>query len=208
MTLPLVVILAGGEGRRIGGGKPLRTLGGERLIDRAVRIAKLWSQDVRVALREPGQVPGLDLRVLTDDPAMPGPLAGLASALHAAKSERHEMVLTIPCDAPFLPGDLGPRLHASIAERLAALAASGTGLHPTCALWRAEAAEHLPDYAASGRRSLAGYAERIGFAQAEWSEDRFLNVNSEADLAQAERLLSSEIDDLDRIARAALRPGA
>jgi molybdopterin-guanine dinucleotide biosynthesis protein A len=35
-----VVVLAGGEGRRIGGAKPLRLLAGERLVDRALHQAR------------------------------------------------------------------------------------------------------------------------------------------------------------------------
>ena len=38
-----VVVLAGGQGSRIGGHKPLRLLSGERLIDRAVRQSRRWS---------------------------------------------------------------------------------------------------------------------------------------------------------------------
>jgi molybdopterin-guanine dinucleotide biosynthesis protein A len=44
-----IVILAGGEGRRIGGGKPMRMLGGETLLDRALAIGRRWSDDVLVA---------------------------------------------------------------------------------------------------------------------------------------------------------------
>ena len=51
-----VVILAGGEGTRIGGGKPLRRLAGERLIDHALRTAHGWSNMVAVAVRDPGQM--------------------------------------------------------------------------------------------------------------------------------------------------------
>ena len=35
---PAVVILAGGQGERIGGNKPSRLLAGERLVDRALRL--------------------------------------------------------------------------------------------------------------------------------------------------------------------------
>ena len=44
-----IVILAGGAGRRIGGGKPLRMLGGVTLLDRALAIARAWSDEVLVA---------------------------------------------------------------------------------------------------------------------------------------------------------------
>ena len=200
MTKPLTVILAGGEGRRIGGAKPLRMLGGERLIDRAVRTARLWSDDLRLALREQGQVLSVDLPVLVDDPDIQGPLAGLRSALHGGQEAQRRFVLTIPCDVPFLPRDLAPRLMSGIDDRLAALAASGLNVHPTCALWRVEALDQLPAFLESGRRSLVGFAEAVGFARVEWGEENFFNVNSGADLAEAEARLRSEVQHIDKLA--------
>jgi molybdopterin-guanine dinucleotide biosynthesis protein A len=51
-----IVILAGGEGRRIGGGKPQRMLGGETLLDRALGRARSWSDEVLVAARLGGDI--------------------------------------------------------------------------------------------------------------------------------------------------------
>ncbi len=197
MIAPLVVILAGGEGQRMGGAKPLRMLGGERLVDRALRNARAWSDDVRISLRDRRQIEGVDVTVLLDDPAIEGPLAGLRSALAAAREAGREMVLTIPCDAPFLPSELATRLHAAIGTNGAALAASGSDLHPTCALWRTETLDLLPDYVAWGRRSLIGFAEMAGYAAVDWDSRRFFNVNRPEDLAEAERRLASEVEDVD-----------
>ena len=197
MTAPLVVILAGGEGQRMGGAKPLRMLGGERLVDRALRMARTWSDDVRIALRDHGQIEAAAVAVLLDDPAIEGPLAGLSSALMAAREAGREMVLTIPCDAPFLPGDLSTRLQAAIGTNGAALAASGPDLHPTCALWRTDALDLLADYVSSGRRSLTGFAQTVGYFAVDWDARRFFNANRPEDLAEAERRLASEVEDVD-----------
>jgi molybdenum cofactor guanylyltransferase len=207
VTAPLVAILAGGEGRRIGGGKPLRRLAGERLIDRAAQLARLWSHDVRLSLRSGGQVSGIDLPVLIDDQAIDGPLAGLRAALAAAQAEGLPAVLTIPCDTPFLPRDLAARLEAAGAP--VALAASSSGPHPACAWWRTEIAAPLDAYLASGGRSLIGLARAVGHAEVRWPDACFLNINSAADLAEAERRLASEIQGFDRGAgRERLDPGA
>src|SRR5205085_10956308 len=104
-----VVILAGGEGRRIGGGKPQLLLGGESLLDRALRRARSWSAEVLVAARE-----GADI---ADDPAIEGPLSGIAAALALGDD-----VLTIACDMPFLPDDLPQRL---VSDATVTVAASG-----------------------------------------------------------------------------------
>jgi molybdenum cofactor guanylyltransferase len=199
MTERLIVIIAGGGGRRIGGNKPLRLLGGERLIDRAVRIARLWSEDVRVSLRTAGQLPVVDLPVLLDDPGICGPLAGLSTALAACQASGRQTLLTIPCDVPFLPDDLAPRLEQEIGDRLAAIASSGADLHPTCALWRPEVLDHLPRYVESGQRSLIGFAEAIGSVSVSWDAAHFFNVNDLADLETAEIRLRSEVENLDHV---------
>ncbi len=181
----------------MGGAKPLRRLGGERLIDRALRLARRWSDDVRVALREPGQLGDVAAAVLFDDPAIEGPLGGLAAALAAARDAGRETLLAVPCDTPFLPVDLAGRLRAAIGAHGAALAASGDDLHPACALWRADALARLGDYAASGRRSLIGFAEAIGYVAVRWEARCLVNLNSPADLAEAERRLASEGEGVD-----------
>ena len=169
-----IVILAGGEGRRIGGGKPQRLLGGRTLLDRALDMARRWSDDVHVADGS------------TDTPGIDGPLGGVAGALGLGGD-----IITIPCDMPFLPDDLPARLCATGAS--AALAQSGGRLHPVCALWRARALDGLAAYAASGRRSLHRFAEAIGYEAVTWPIepiDPFFNVNDADDLARAEALLT------------------
>jgi molybdopterin-guanine dinucleotide biosynthesis protein A len=187
----MVLILAGGDGRRIGGGKPLRMLGGRSLIDRAVERAQAWSGDVRLSLRSPDQIGCAPLPVVVDDSAIEGPLGGIAAGLRAAGEAGRGLVLTLPCDMPFAPGDLRDRLQGSIGGAGAALAASEGQLHPVCALWRVEALDALNAYVRSRRRSLVGFAAAAGFVSVEWVGDPFFNVNDEAGLAEAARRLRS-----------------
>lgn len=187
-----VVVLAGGEGRRIGGGKPLRMLGGETLMARALRQAGAFSDRVALAVRHPAQFRAPEGTMLISDAPIEGPLGGLAAALAWAGEQGRAAVLTLPCDTPFVPPDLGPRLRVAIGGHAAALASSGGRLHPVCGLWRVTALEHLPAYAATGRRSLWGFAETIGFATVDWPvepADPYFNVNTADDLAEAEARL-------------------
>ena len=192
MTLA-IVILAGGEGKRIGGDKPLRLLGGKRLIDRAAEMARSWSDILAVAVRDPAQAGETDGSRIIDDPSIEGPLGGLATALRYARGSECEFLLTIPADMPFLPADLATRLAAEIAGAGAAIAASGGELHPVCGAWRVGVLGALPDYLATGRRSLRGFAEAVGLRAVEWPVepvDPFFNINSPEDLAAAERMLA------------------
>lgn len=190
-----VVILAGGQGRRMGGRKPERLLAGRPLIAHAVEQARGWGDPVAVALRskEQWQDPAPDVRLLRDDPALEGPLAGLAAALEWAVSLERDRVLVTACDTPFLPSDLARRLEEGLRpEAGAALAATPGRLHPACALWRVESLAVVRSEAAAGRGSLRGVAARAGAAIVEWpaqAADAFANINTPQDLLSAQARL-------------------
>lgn len=169
----------------MGGGKPLRLLGGRTLLDRAIEQATGWSDRIAIAARSAEQVGATRFPVLIDPPEIGGPLAGLASAARMDVP----LLLTIPCDMPFLPGDLLPRLALGLGEHAAAIAAGGDRLHPVCGLWRTEAFAALPRYCATGRRSLIGFAEMVGYVAVDWPVDAFANVNTPAELEAAEERL-------------------
>jgi molybdopterin-guanine dinucleotide biosynthesis protein A len=124
---------------------------------------------------------------------MEGPLASLTAGLRWAQSRGAAFLLTLPCDAPFLPVDLVGRLRARIDASASAIPSSGGQLHPTCGLWRVSADDQLAPYLKTGRRSLVGFAEWSGHAVEPWEgapRDPFFNVNTPEDLARAEAWLS------------------
>ncbi|WP_374534028.1 molybdenum cofactor guanylyltransferase [Phenylobacterium sp.] len=187
----VTVLLAGGEGRRMGGAKPLRLLDGRPLLDHGLRIARAQGPGpLAVAVRTPGQVGGRsDVPLLLDPIDCVGPLAGLASALAFAEACGAGQVLTLPCDAPRLPLDLGARLAGALAPGdQVAMAFSRGRLHPTCALWRVSTRAALDAYRASGGRSLKGLAQSAGVSVVDWGDpdpDPFVNLNTPEDLAAA-----------------------
>ena len=64
-----------------------------------------------------------------------GPLAGMHTGLSEAK---HELVAFVPCDTPFLPEDLVPRLLATLANDSVdvSVAKTGTQAHPVICVAR------------------------------------------------------------------------
>ncbi len=190
-----VVIAAGGDGNRIGGNKPSRLLGGIPLIARALNFAHLLSDNVAVAIRRDTQITlPPDIPLLVDAEANGGPLSALASALDWAAESGKRHVLMIGCDTPFLPHDLLHRLSA-IGSDTVAMAKSGDRLHPACALWPVTARAALDDDAVTGRRSLIGFAETVGYWPVEWPAlpfDPFFNINTPDDLARAEAHLAKQ----------------
>lgn len=188
-----VVIAAGGDGSRIGGGKPLRRLAGRQLLDRAIEYAAHRSDLVAVALRRttPVTLPQ-GVTPLYDASDNGGPLSALASALAFAGAKDARRVMLIGCDTPFLPDDLLPRLNEAIGGHGVALARSGGRLHPLAGLWRSGLVDALPAYCATGRRSMQAFAERCGLVAVDWPilpYDPFFNVNDANDLREAEKLI-------------------
>ena len=190
----VAVILAGGEGTRIGGEKPLRLLGGVRLIDRAIKQARSFAGVAAVAVRDARQVGKGDFPIIHDEPEIEGPLAGLVSALRFARGADVDAVLTLPADMPLLPANLLERLIKALPGNGAAIASSGGHEHPVCGLWSIEAFDLVPDYLSSGRRSLKGFASAVNYSVVDWPAqpfDPFFNINTLEDLNEAERLLRS-----------------
>ena len=186
-------ILAGGLARRLGGGdKCLLPVAGRPILAHVVeRLRPQCAHLLLNANDDPGRFSSFGLTVVPDTlPGRLGPLAGLLAILdHLA--EHHGAVtdvLTVPGDAPFLPGDLASRLAEArrTAGARIACAASGGRRHPVVALWpvaiRAELAHALRD----GERSVGSFASRHMLASVEWPDpDPFLNVNTPEDLAAA-----------------------
>lgn len=185
---PLIVIAAGGDGSRIGGAKPERMLGGQRLIDRMVFWANQQTDAIALAVRDGNEDWGTGLPLLYDRYDHIGPISALASALHEAQRMARKTVLLIGCDLPFLPDDLIPRLSAVLAENGVSMPLSQGRLHPMAALWRTEPAR-LDQWIQQGGQSMWRYARDIGMADVLWTEtpDPFTNINDLDALARAEQ---------------------
>lgn len=187
-----VVVLAGGEGRRIGGKKPQRLLAGKALVEHVFERVGEWGMPAAVAVgleAEGRTIAGF--ATLRDD-ARIGPIGGILSALRWARDEGFGGVLTVPCDTPFLPSDLPARLEAPIDDGArAAIGRSNGRTHPSCGVWTRECLADLERYLPDAR-SLTGFAQQVSAAIVDWPLDRydpFFNVNTPEDLARAEELL-------------------
>ena len=183
----LVAVLAGGEGRRMGGVKALRPFRGTTLVAHALGQARGWSRQVCVVVRDAGQVAGaVNAPLAFDDPQIPGPLAGLAAALAETEARGCGRLLTLPVDMPDLPPELPARLAAALAPGVGAVLPEAAGfLQATCGLWRASALAALPAYLASDGRSLRGFAAACGLATVTFDAAEslsFANANSPEEL--------------------------
>jgi molybdopterin-guanine dinucleotide biosynthesis protein A len=190
------VILAGGQGTRIGGGKPLRYLAGRPLLAHVVE--RMAPQLDLLALNGAAEAFGdWGLPVIEDPIPRAGPLAGILAGMEWLRGLDPEAarILTVPVDTPFLPFDLLARL--SLARDSAgaeiAIATSGGIRHPVAGLWPVTLAEALrAALMGEGLRKVERFLARHRVVLVDFSMlpvDPFFNVNTAEDLAEAERLL-------------------
>ncbi len=198
MSEPVVgVILAGGLGRRMGGGdKFLRDLNGTTLLERVLERARPQVSDLLLnANGDPARLEGYGVEVRGDVVGgHAGPLAGVLTGMAWAR-ERHPDALwlaSFAADTPFFPPDLVARLMAACAQAGAdmACATSNGRTHPVFGLWPVGLHDDLEAALGGGERKIDRFTARYAVAQAAYDDtpDPFFNVNTAEDLAKAEAL--------------------
>ena len=185
------VVLAGGQGSRMGGvDKGLVQLRGRPMVDWVLeRLRPQVDALIINANQNAERYAAFGHPVFPDDIAgFAGPLAGLHAALARAE---HPLVATVPCDSPFLPTDLVARLYAALAEHGAELAVARTFAqpHPVFCLCRREVLPHLTAFLAEGGRKIdRWYATlRVVDVRFDDQEDAFRNINTRDELDRLER---------------------
>jgi len=131
----------------------------------------------------------LGLPVLPDADVQ-GPLSGVLAGLHWAVAEGATALVTVPCDGPFIPADLVPRLCLAAEGGHPALAQTGADVNPTYGLWPITCLPALEAFLASGAVArLRDFAQMQGGTWATFPKGSFANANTPQDLAAlAERL--------------------
>ncbi|ESQ73545.1 molybdenum cofactor guanylyltransferase [Asticcacaulis sp. AC402] len=153
------VILAGGQGRRMGGNKPFFAQGSSTLIEAV--IARLQPQASALYINASHhlladfETLGLPMVMDDQDFAGLGPLSGVLTALELAAARNEDTVVTMPCDMPDLPLDLVAQLVAAPPTDVVCF--SGRSEYPLCALWRTTVTQTL-------RSQLGQNRERGGLA--------------------------------------------
>jgi len=187
------VVLAGGRATRMGGSdKGLIRLGTRTMAEHVLHALRPQVSDLLInANRNLDIYRRFGCPVIAD--AMDGycgPLAGMASALRVARTP---LLLTVPCDSPFVPVCLAERLHAGMVGQDAeiAVAESGGRLEPVFALIQTALYDSLLDFLNAGERKIDRWYARHRMTAIDFSDlpDAFRNINTPADVdAAAARL--------------------
>ncbi len=184
------VILAGGLGKRIGGNKGLQYLNGKPLLGWVLAAVSRDSVEVLINANESREAYAqFGCRVIADKiPGWQGPLAGLHVALLSAHSD---LVMTVPCDTPFLPEELIPRLSGilDLQASEAVVAVTGGYRQPAIALYKKEVLPKLLAYIDAGGRKVNDWLDTLKLSEVVFdNEIDFDNINTYEDLTRANQL--------------------
>jgi molybdenum cofactor guanylyltransferase len=200
------VVLAGGEGRRMGAGvaKPLRKLGGRPMVAHVVERLRPQVMDLVIVANDPEPAyRRLGVPVIPDPADIQraakregrrlGPLAGILAGMEWAVANHPHVgwILTAPADVPFLPLDLTVRLcghmHVPEPDVLTIRGEHALGI------WSVRLAGDLRHaLLKEGLRRVEGFARRHTYAELAWPGDKaaFVNINTPEELSAAESRLA------------------
>jgi molybdopterin-guanine dinucleotide biosynthesis protein A len=183
------IILAGGQGRRMGGvDKGLVELDGKPMVAHVIaRLAPQVGAIVINANQNVERYAAFGHPVVSDEVAgFAGPLAGLHAGMSATTTP---YVVTSPCDSPFLPLDLVARLGDALQREHAKLAVAYTfdQPHPVFALVDRTVLAHLTDFLGAGGRKIDAWYAALPTAAVRFDDeaDAFRNINTREELAAA-----------------------
>lgn len=188
-----VVVLAGGQSRRMGRDKARLVVQGEPLILRVVRRVKGVADEVLVVSRWPHEYAFTGVACVPDVLPGQGPLAGIWSGALVAAGR---YIAPVACDMPFV----NPNLLQAMVDTLETrprlegiLPVEGERAHPLHGVYRREALLRAGAQALrSGRRAIQAALDRMYLEV--WSEAcwgtwepagrAFWNLNTPEDLAR------------------------
>ncbi len=186
------VILAGGEARRMHGeDKGLIMLGNEPMVKYILGIMQPQVSNILInANRNIDDYAQYQYPVISDSlSGFCGPLAGIASAMEQTDTE---YLVSAPCDSPFIPKDLVQRLAENIGANEIAVAHNGERIQPVFSLLNTSLLDSLQDYLNAGERKIDRWFNMHSYTEVDFSDHphAFMNINTPAELEQAEALLS------------------
>ncbi len=189
---PIGVLLAGGRGARMGGGKLTAMLAGRPLFSYPLAVLEAALDDV-VVVGKPGlMLPGIDAQRVWIEPAEPRhPLVGIVEALTRADGRA---VLVCPADLPFISAELITSLARAPATGAPAVVVSADGaLQPLLGRYEQAAVRLLAPAIhaqAPARAAVTAIGPRV-LELASGDAEQLFNVNTPDELRVAQERLEA-----------------
>jgi molybdopterin-guanine dinucleotide biosynthesis protein A len=194
-----VIILAGGQSRRMGRDKTLLAVDGEPLVHRAVRILGVLSDDLIIVANdvERYQPLALSARFVPDERPGVGALMGIYSGLRAA---HYPQALIVACDMPFLNSPLLNYMLTQSDGYDVVIPRVGGLLEPLHAIYGKSCLPFIRDLLDKSQRKIIAFFDEVRVRYIEEPEiDQFdpkhlsfVNVNRFEDWEMVRRLLGQE----------------
>lgn len=191
-TKTIGIILAGGEGRRLGGvDKGLVNAQGRPLIEYVIDALDTEVDDILIiANRHHDSYASYGYQVIADEqPGFAGPLAGMLTGLKSAIEKYGPcQVIFAPVDAARLPDNYVIRLQQAAMQQLA-VSGNNDGLQPVCCLVGSDYLPSLQQAFDAGERSPAKWLKAQSAALADFSDDRdcIWSINTPDELQSSEQ---------------------
>jgi molybdopterin-guanine dinucleotide biosynthesis protein A len=185
---PLGVILAGGLGTRIGGGKAVVELAGKPLIQYPCEALQAALGEVVVMAKADTELPSLPGTTVWVEPQAPRhPLIGLIHALDLAEGRP---VVACPVDLPFVTAEVIRRLVAFDPGPAPAVVAAAAGaVQPLLGCYQPRSRERLRSSGFGPEVPVRRAVAAIGAHELEVEPQTLFNINSPDDLLQAAAML-------------------
>jgi molybdopterin-guanine dinucleotide biosynthesis protein A len=186
-----LLVLAGGDSRRMGRPKPWVEVGGTVLLRYVVeRLAPAFSE-VMVSFSEPEQMEQLvPYRVVFDRKRAAGPLAGLEAGLMAA---RHEVLFAVACDMPYVTRPVAEIAVAAARSCDAAIPRHDGLFEPVCGAYRKTSLPAIVGALDAGNYTAHDVVEVMDVTWLEGLDPaQFESLNTPADLERFNAALSAQ----------------
>ena len=195
----ILVILAGGQSRRFGGGyKTLYTFNKISILDRIIQnFKKLEVEIVLNANSNEDQFLKTGLHLIKDElENFQGPLAGICSSMKWVLENRKniEWIFTSPSDTPFLNKNLVNKFLSTNYNNKTkiVIAKSSNKTHPVIGFWHISLIKSLEEFLAKENRKIMHWVEGQNYEILNFeNKNNFFNINTKADLEEAIKIEES-----------------
>jgi molybdopterin-guanine dinucleotide biosynthesis protein A len=154
-----LLVLAGGESRRMGRTKAWLEVGETTLLRWVIERLAPGFSEVVVSFAEPEQVrEHVPYRIVFDRMPSAGPLAGLEAGLNAAQND---VVFAVACDMPYVTREVAEMAVAASHGCDAAIPRVNGRPEPACAAYRRSALVPITTALDAGRYKASDLAEQL-----------------------------------------------